>query len=211
MEPVRATFALLGLGAALAACGGSGDGASGVPGGPGGPTFQTIDIQPDPGNSGQTTGGGAVFVTLQLNPGDVPANVDFRGQLSFPLTGVPANATITLASLRCSQVNISGNPYGENGTLDVDHIDQGAGLDIADHVVAPLVAVGALSVDATLAVKVLAVTAQVQADRAALRPNSDFRLQFTTAPSVDGNPDSVFVSAVNPGEELVLRVTFTTP
>jgi hypothetical protein len=94
----------------------------------------------------------------------------------------------------------------------VDHIDQLAGLDIADHASLALTAnVGTLSPDATLAIKVLNVTAQVAADRAALRGKSDFRLQFTTSPSVDGGPDSALLSAQNQGEELLLRVVYTIP
>jgi hypothetical protein len=217
MPSVRASFAWLVValgfgGVGLAACGGGGGGTAGSPGG-GGPSFQTVDITADALNSGFTSGAGALTVTNVLNVGDDVANVDLRAHLSFVLSGViPANATIQLAALRCTQLGVGGNPYGELGTLDVDHVDQGPGLDPGDHLVAPLTAnVGALSANATAETKVLVVTNQVIADLAALRPNSDFRLQFTVAPSADGNPDMAFLSGAGAGEELVLRVTYTTP
>ena len=213
MLVLRTTFGWLLVGLGLAACGG-GSGSGGGPGSPGGGgvNFQTVDITPDPANTGFTSGAGALTITTALNIGDDPANVDFRSHLSFFLTGIPANATIQLATLRCSQQGAGGNPYVDFVTLDVDHIDQLAGLDAADHMVAALTPnIGALSANATQESKVLVVTNQVIADIAALRPNSDFRLQFTAAPSIDATPDMAFFSNAGPGEELVLRVTFTTP
>lgn len=194
--------------ALLGGCGGGG-GSGG--GGGGGPVPITIDLALDPLNSGLTTNTGAVGPAVNYVPGDTGNNTEVRAQFTFQLGQIPANATITLAQLRCTQLQVNGNPYGEIGTLDVDHIDQGIGLDAADHASAALTAnVGALSSDATLGLKVLVVTAQVQADFG-VRPDSNFRLRFTTAPSVDGNPDSAVLGIVAPGDELALRVTYTVP
>lgn len=204
--------------ASLPACGGGGESAPADDGTPDpdpdpNPTLlQTIDIPFDPANAGLTTGAGQMAINVTLAVGDLPTNVDQRGHLRFALGAIPANATLTVAVLRCSQVATSNLPYATLGTVNVDHVDQGPGLDPTDHISPALTPnVGALSVDATPGVKTLQVTAQVEADRAAFKGTSDFRLSFTVPTDADAQPDTAFFRQLQPGEELVLRVTFTTP
>lgn len=205
----------------LCACGGGGGGGGGGDGSggtggdnpPGGtPGLVSLDLQADLVNTGFATSGGQFQGAGTLQVGDDPGNASFRGLVRFPLGAIPAGATVTLASLRCSQTGVTQAPYATLGVILVDRVDLGAALDGADHgSVALTPNLGQLSGDATLAVKVLDVTGAVVADLAAARPTSDFRLAFTTPTDGDNQPDRATFSATQAGEELVLRVSYTVP
>lgn len=218
-QPFRTSLIAALAALALCACGGGGGGSGDGSGGTGGdnppggtPGLVSLDLQADLVNTGFATsaaqfqGGG----TLQV--GDDPTNASFRGLVRFPIGQIPAGATVTVASLRCSQTGVTQAPYAALGVIVVDRVDLGPALDGADHgSVALTPNVGQLSGDATLAVKVVDVTAAVVADLAAARATSDFRLAFTTPTDGDNQPDRATFSAIQPGEELVLRVTYSQP
>ncbi|HXF95582.1 MAG TPA: DNRLRE domain-containing protein [Gemmatimonadales bacterium] len=133
----------------------------------------------------------------QLIVGDLVvsgADRGYRGFYSFDLSAIPAGATITSATLRAYQFNLTGNPYGELGSVIVDHVDYGATLGtLEDYGGGTLAAnIGTLSTNATFEYKALAVTARVQGDLTAGRPRAQFRLRFSNGDdSNDNSPDFV--------------------
>lgn len=201
---------LLALGLlSLAACGGGG-GSNDVNDPDPDPQPVSVDLALDAANTGFTSSTGGLSPGATLSVGDVGGtNATVRGFLSFSLGAIPPGATIQLATLRCSQVQVVGVPYTALGAVQVDHMDLGGALDATDHGAAALTAnVATLSTTPTLELKTAVVTAQVVADLGAGRTVSAFRLLFPTATNNDGAPDTAILRQQNPGEELVLRVTY---
>jgi hypothetical protein len=135
------------------------------------------------GNSG-TMGGPAI--TGDLDAG-APA-IGFRQFYSFDLSPLPAGSTVTSATLQLFQAAVGGTPYLDLGNVIVDHVDYGGALTGAAYGATALASnVGIISSDVTIASKTLVVTARVQADVAAVRTRSQFRVRFST---FDSNNDA---------------------
>ena len=56
-----------------------------------------------------------------------------RGFISFDLSGVPAGANITKATLRVYQVGAAGEPFVGNNLIVLDNLDFGGTLDAQDY------------------------------------------------------------------------------
>lgn len=180
---------ILAVGAALllAACGSGSDA----------PTASVL-FSADAANSGYVVDGATTFPGNVVAVGDSSLNSVARGFYRFDITGLPAGVNVIAATLRTGQNSVTGDPYGEFGGLVVDHVDLGAGLNNTDFGAAPLAAViGTLSTNATQEAKSVDVTGAVQADVAAARTTSDYRLYFVGAP--DGEADDDFVHLTNTG------------
>jgi pSer/pThr/pTyr-binding forkhead associated (FHA) protein len=52
-----------------------------------------------------------------------------RGFMSFDLSEIPPGATVDIVDLEFYQSQISGDPYGKLGTLELEHVDYGSSLD----------------------------------------------------------------------------------
>lgn len=158
------------------------------------------------------TGGIIVGLSGDIVVGDYAGGL--RGFGSFDLAGIPAGATITSATLTLVQHASSGAPYATLGLLLVDQVVYGNVLEGGAYARSfpTNQGFGTLSTDATLGAKSLVVTAQVQADRAALRTQSQFRLRFAVENDFDTTPDvAVFWSADNapgPGDCPTLVVAY---
>lgn len=203
---LASTALLVLVSACLGACGG---------GGGGGGAAVTFDAARDLSRTGTTflTGAGPFLDALSstLKVGDNANTIPHRGHATFQVANIPQAATISQALLRLEQFAVEGSPYPSLGVLFVDHVDLGATLDGADHNVAPLTAnLGTLSSTAVLEVKTLDVTAAVQADVAAGRPVSSFRLSFTQPTNGDGTQDLAYLGLGQQGV-LTLTVTYTAP
>ena len=192
--------AVLGL-CALVACelGGSGNGGNG----PGPDVTVTLGstasldgwVRTD-GNA-QTTNG----LTGDLS---VVTGQGYRQFFSFDLSTIPPGSTVTSATLRLYQAFVIGSPYTELGSVAVDHLDYGDMLCCGDYDAAALASAGTLSSDASVGYKQLVVTARVQADLAAARTRTQFRLRFSAADFTnDGGSDNAqFNEAEAPGGNL---------
>jgi hypothetical protein len=168
-------------------------------GGGGGGNLVSITLTSDPAVDGFTTQGGGFAVGFVL-VGDEVGNDGIRGLYRFPLAALPAGASISSATLNVNQFEAStGSPYDAAaglGNLQVESVDislgLNAGLDQDDYATAALSAIpGNLSTSAALGPRSLTVTGAVQADRAAGRLTSDFRVRFTSQTNGNGAADQV--------------------
>lgn len=105
-----------------------------------------------------------------------------RGLISFDISGIPSDATITGATLRVDQCATVGTPFASFGAVVVDHLVPSSAPDSATYDAPPAgMNVGTLSTDPTPGFRSVTVTAGVIADYAALRALSQFRLRFSAA------------------------------
>jgi hypothetical protein len=142
--------------------------------------------------------------------GDLTAfpGVGFREFYSFDLSGVPASATITSATLRLYQEQVGGTPYAKLGNVVVDHVNFGTVLHGTDYAAPALAAsVGIISSDTTKGYKSLNVLSRVLADRAAARTRSQFRIRFSIQ---DTDGDGVSDYALFTDAEMSCCVAATT-
>lgn len=183
----------------LTACGGSGGLSIG-------PQDQEIGIPANAFRTGYVKNTGDVYTqanALLIRVGDYTNNSDYaRGFVSFPISGLPAGATILEANLYIGQEAVNGNPFADlGGQVRVDHMDLGAALDAGDFWIASASvitnSIGVISLDPTLEQKGVVVTAEVQADYAAARNNSEFRFRFSPSKSNDGEADDVRFNTPN--------------
>lgn len=162
-----------------------------------GPEIQTLHAPST--LDGYVTSAGFVSTnsTNGIAVGDNAADEGRRGFVRFNIAGLPAGVEIVSAELRLAQAAVLGAPYATLGTVRVDHVDLGVGLDAGDYAAAPLLSnFAVLSSDAVLTVKVVDVKARVLADIAAARTTSDYRLRFPTASDLDGVIDSALFEDV---------------
>jgi hypothetical protein len=168
------------------ACGGAGGGGLGP--------VTTASMPPVGAMDGFIDNNGLVETTGWLGGilvGDSSLDNTAQGFLTFDIAALPNGADVVEATLTVRQFSTSGTPYPILGAVLIDHVDIGAGLDASDwgtpaldgnfDAVSQNGATGALSVD---------VTDQIQADVAAGRVRSSFRLGFTALTDNDGNQDT---------------------
>jgi len=127
------------------------------------------------------TGAGARTGDTEVFPG----RSTHRQFFSFSLPSTASGASVVAAELRLHQASatingIGNSPYVELGSLVVDHVDYGTGLDGLDYNGGTLVSnSGVLATDTVLEYKTLNVASRVQADLTAVRGRSQFRLRFS--------------------------------
>jgi hypothetical protein len=134
-----------------------------------------------------------------------------RGYMRFDLSSLPPGASIASATLVTYQDAVDGAPF-DTGSVVLDHVDLGPGLDKDDDGAAPLpggLLFATLSTSAAPGERAVDVTAAVQADLAGGRSTSDFRLRL-----IGAGTDTVGVvfddhTAVGPttGSRTRLRIT----
>ncbi|NUO62753.1 MAG: hypothetical protein HOQ11_01515 [Gemmatimonadaceae bacterium] len=122
-------------------------------------------------------------------PGDDASGIAYRSTLGFDLGALPAGAKVTAATLQVDQCRVGGAPFTALGALVLDHIDLTLGLTDAAYAGQTIDAdVGTLSSDATIGMRQLDVTTQVQQDVASHRRVTAYRLRFSQH---DTNGDAV--------------------
>lgn len=183
---------LLAAGISLAGCGGGG----------GTPTNVTFTL-PSTGSLGGTVGSNGSVMLMNSTPVPVilvgeqnpAAGGQFgrRGFVSFDLGAIPAGATLLSATLTLFQAGVEAAPFASLGSILVDQVVYGNLLEAGAYARSfpSSQGFGSLSTDAALGLKSLVVTAQVQADRAALRTQSQFRLRFPIENNLDALTDLV--------------------
>lgn len=104
-----------------------------------------------------------------------------RGFLSFDITSLSEDITISEVSLRIYQYKTVGDPYGIGGQLKIDHLDYGNSLNNEDYSLAALLASFAtVTENDVVEWKDVVVTDQVKDDLDESRERSQFRIHFVT-------------------------------
>ena len=177
----------------LTACGGGGGG--------NGSTSLRLETAFD--RSGRLYDDGT-YVNLPMSgnvvaPGDEASNRVERGLISIILAPIPSGATIDSATLNIQGYVAFGAPYAEFGSMVMDHIDVGPGLDAGDFSGALTAAYRTVpdftGTSGAPTLVGLDVKSAIIADIAAGRLTSSFRFQFNLAPSIDAAFDIVFIDA----------------
>lgn len=145
-----------------------------------------------PSQTASITSDGSVLHGASPEAGDIDGlrpGVTVRGVISFDLATIPAGKIVKTARIRLFQSGVAGTPYQEHGAVILDHILTGGTLDPADFqndALDPGFAI--LSADSLRGLRVANVFQQVQADLAAGRTISQFRLRFSI---MDGDNDGI--------------------
>jgi len=169
------------------------------------------DVAPEPlfadwertGESSSNNGANNKASALDVGLGDTSQSIDqfeHKGLVTFDLSSLPANATITSATLRVYQHDVVGDvytpPMAELVAESVLASDVWATNDVpAEPEVTPFTlstepTIGALSVDVTVAVR---------RDRALCRTTSQFRLRFSPQ-NVPADDTPSFVTLISVGK-----------
>ncbi|MGE3180405.1 MAG: hypothetical protein AB7N71_02145 [Phycisphaerae bacterium] len=133
-----------------------------------------------------------------IGAGDSDENRESRAFISLSLNTLPATANVTRVVLRFNAQNVFGNPFSDFPACVVDHVNVVSGINAATFseatitsqvaLIEPIPPLSARDVE-------IDVTASVNADRAAGRPISSFRVFFAQAPTVDGQSDGIVIRA----------------
>lgn len=182
---------------------------------------QRLTLSSEPGRDGWVAEGGQAVTqsTVAGTPGTGdagPAGSARRQFFSFDLSTLPAGATVESALLSLYQARVDGTPYATHGAVVVDHLVYDT-LDPSDfHLPSLGTALDTLSADPALALRVLDVTAAVQADRAAGRARTQLRLRWSALDrDGDGTDDQAAFAdaddALGTGLPPRLLVTYSAP
>ena len=127
------------------------------------------------------------------------SNLALRGFVSVLLDPIPPTAEVTKVLLHLEGNAPFGNPFGDFGTLTVDHVNILAGITkdnfLGNTITSTIATIPPLPTAGSTMIVELDVTTYVKADIAAGRPISSFRLLFSNAPTVDDQFDVVFFNA----------------
>ena len=93
---------------------------------------QTATIRSNPSLDGYVAKDGTTNTNTDIIVGKKESG-SVRGFVSFDLSGVPAGANITKATLRMYQVKVEGEPFTGNNLLVLDNLDFGGTLDAEDY------------------------------------------------------------------------------
>lgn len=142
-------------------------------------------------------------------------NATYRSYLSFDL-GSLTGVTVVSATLGAYQNSVTGTPYTGldvgSSDLRLDHVNYGGSLTSTDFDPEVYATLGDLSSSATLGVKSLAVLGALNADLAAGRSRSQYRLRFAALTDGDGQADFAWLHSGEHGEHPpTLEVTYLTP
>jgi hypothetical protein len=165
------------LASLLTACGGGG-------GGP--PLPVTVVVTSLPLRDGYVSYLGTAETGSAPIVGDIEAIVPgdhVRAVVGFDLggSGVPSTATIQSAVLSMRQIGTWSNPFTDLGHMLLDHVELGSSIDLTDFDAHTLHSgFGVFATAIVPAMNSLEVGVLVQADLAAGRTFSDFRLRFPT-------------------------------
>lgn len=167
--------------------------------------IQTLTILPEPGNCSYHSRAEEVF---RIDPDTLKVGtvVDTRSLCSFELQGVPAGVEILSANLRVFQTQAVG--AAENlGPVLVDHMDYGTlDLDFLDYTRPALTStIGSFPVETHATFQTLDVAPEVNADLAASRTRSQYRLRVD---QVFGSGAGVHFAGPGSGVPPELTITY---
>ena len=142
-----------------------------------------------------SNGGGNLRIDIRAGRNEFLVS---RGFVSFELSSLPQGVQVQEATLRLYQTKVEGNPYGNLGSLKVDHLNFGDSLEDADYATpAILSSFATVSSKALIEWKDMNVTREVKDDLSVGRSRSEFRIHFTTEVTGATSDFAYFESAEN--------------
>lgn len=182
------------------------------------PAPVTVTLTSTPALDGLVFAGGTVTLSSNVTAGDY-ANAlgpqgGIRGFVSFDVSTIPAGATVVSATLTLVQRNVNSNPYGTLGSLLLDQVVYGSVLEAGAYARSFPSSQGfaTLASSAVLGPQTVSVTAQVQADLDASRPQSQYRLRFAVEEDLDADSDQAQFwsaeTALVPSDRPTLVITY---
>lgn len=145
---------------------------------------------------------------LMAGDAGAPANAQWKGFATFSLDDLPDDIAMVIdADLVYEQIDVSGTPYGDLGSLEI-HDVVFAATDLTAFDAASTGAVGT-SDQVGLGQDTFDVIPALQADLAAGADVTQFRFEFPVASDFDGEYDYALFSATDPAP--VLRVGYLIP
>lgn len=164
---------------------------------------------------GAFTGMTEIVADKPLSPriGDNVVSQSFCAFVSINLNSLPATANVTRVVLNLKATIFAGDPFGDFGSISVDHVNVLNGVNTSDYIGGTIEAnIAAIPSFPTTTRQNVAidVTGEVNVDRAAGRPISSFRFRFDAAPSNDALGDQVAIEASpdDPNQRPSAVVTF---
>jgi hypothetical protein len=171
------------------------------------PETTTVELGQIDGESGSVRSNGTVLGAR--NVGDTSGDLSSQAFLSFDISGIPAEATITEVVTDFDSFDMLGDPFGDLGCLDVFKHTYGA-LDAGDYFAGSpsgrlirWCGAGSLSPPTIDDDMVMALQSRMGTNRFQLR------LQFQTDVTLDAEADMARFGL--PGQPLKLIVTYYTP
>ncbi len=171
------------------------------------PETTSVELNQIDGESGSVRSNGTVLAAK--NVGDTSGDLSSQAFLSFDISAIPADATITEVKTDFNSFDQLGDPFGDLGCLDLIKHTYGA-LDAGDYFSGTpssrLIrwcstgALSSLTIDDDM---VTALQSRIGTNRFQLR------LQFQTDVTIDAEADMVRFGL--PGQPLKLIVTYYTP
>ncbi|PNY79903.1 Ig-like domain-containing protein [Deinococcus koreensis] len=142
-------------------------------------------------------------------------NATYRSYLSFDLAAL-TGATVVSATLGVHQSSVTGTPYTSldvgSSDLRLDHVNYGVSLTSTDFDPTVYATLGDISSSSALGAKSLAVLGALNADLAAGRSRSQYRLRFAALTDGDGQADFAWLHSGDHGAHApTLEVTYLTP
>ena len=148
------------------------------------PLIPLLLHQPDASLSGSMTSSGTMYPSGTYSAGDQNGNLQVKGFLSFDISGIPAGATITSATLGLTDNSIVGGaPFATLGSLRVYNVDYGTSLTVSDFNGPRLSTVWSGSSPPS---DVMDVKSELANAVASGKNNLQFRIEFGTATDNDG-------------------------
>lgn len=148
------------------------------------PLLPLLFHQPDASLSGSMTSSGTMYSSGTYTAGDQNGNLQVKGFLSFDITGIPAGATITSATIGLSDSSVvGGDPFATLGNLRVYNVDYGTSLTVSDFNGPKLSTVWSGNSPPS---DVIDVKSELANAVASGKKNLQFRIEFATATDNDG-------------------------
>jgi hypothetical protein len=144
------------------------------------PTVKTKTLVSTASLDGFESSNGGGNTTVDIRAGR-NVNLVTRGFVSFDLSSIPSNSTITEATLRLYQIRTSGNPYSVGGKLMVDSLNYGNSLENSDYALTAITTnLVVLTTNPSIEWKDAYVTEAVKKDLSEGRTKSQYRIHFET-------------------------------
>ncbi len=153
------------------------------------PMLPLLFHSPDATLSRSMGSDGVMYPSGTHTAGDKQTNAQVKCFLSFDISGIPAGATITSATLGLTSSSVAiGNPFATLGNLRVYYVDYGTSLTVSDFNGPKLATVWSGS---SAPSEVIDVAAELANAVSSGKKNLQFRIEYATLTDNDNSADRI--------------------